>query len=125
MCRGSVRLGSRWRPGAAQPVLEAARELDPGVEDESQLAGARLRGMVGAVHARRGPRWQLRGRSRREAASPAARTLPRHAASSTVRTDGPGLGSTRPRLAAASAFHPAFIPRNSGAFEAIMLHVVK
>jgi hypothetical protein len=35
---------------------EAARELDPGVEDESQLAGARLRGMVGAVHARRGPR---------------------------------------------------------------------
>src|SRR5438874_10121098 len=55
--------------------------------------------MVGAVHTRRGARWRLRSWSRSDAAGSAARTLPRAAASSTVRVDSSGLGSTRPRLA--------------------------
>ena len=40
-CRCGVRLGSRRRPEAAEHVWEAARELDPDVEDVSQLAGTR------------------------------------------------------------------------------------
>ena len=85
---------------------EAARELDPDVDDESQLAGTReghlaelfeaaglreieetalsveprapeLRGVVGAVHPRRRPRGLLRGQPRRGAAGRAARELPR------------------------------------------------
>ena len=39
--RRGLRLGPRRRPGAARAFWQAARELDPGVEDESGLAGAR------------------------------------------------------------------------------------
>ena len=106
---------------------QAARELDPDVEDESQLAGAReghlgrlfassrtardrrehalgqrrasdLRGVVGAVHPRRRPRRRLCGRSRR-----GTEARLRDAAASCCRTaihaHGSGLGGARPRLA--------------------------
>ena len=95
---GGVVAATVWDHGGGQGPLnvywEAARELDPDVDDESQLAGARegdlsrlfreggtaghrrdrplglrrardLRGLVGAVHARRRPRGRLRRGSRR------------------------------------------------------------
>ena len=114
--------------GPLSVFWEAARELDPDVEDESQLAGAR-EGHLGELFEAAGlheieesalsvsvehptfeewwepftlgvgPAGAYAAGLDREAASPAARTLPRDAAGGTVRADGPRLGSTRPRLA--------------------------
>ena len=116
---GTGPLGAFW---------EAARQLRPDVDDESGLAGARaghlaelfhdaglreieestlsvsvehrdLRGVVGAVHARRRPRGQPRGRPRRCQSGRAPRAVPRSPAPGTVRPDRPRLGGTGNRLA--------------------------
>ncbi len=107
---------------------QAAHDLDPEVEDESQLTGARegdlrrimqaaglhrieervavrrrrepdLRGLVGAVHVRRRPGGRLRGRPRRGRPRAAARTLPCAAAGAAVHDRGARLGGTRRRVA--------------------------
>ena len=100
---------------------EAVRSLDPDARDESDLAGAReghlaelfaqaglgeieqtrdrgagrareLRGVVGAVHARRRPGGRVRGAPRARRARPAARPLPGAAPARAVHGDGAGLG---------------------------------
>ena len=115
---GGGPLGIFWR---------AARELDPDVHDESQLAGAReghlgelfkaaglrddpgddpvgcarapeLRGVVGAVYARRRSGGSLRRRPRLGKAGPAARSLPPAAARRPLRDHGTRVGSPRPRV---------------------------
>ena len=113
--------------GPLSVFWEAARQVDPEVEDESELAGAReghlaellqeaglreiedgvlsvsvthpkLRGVVAAVRARRRAGGRLRGRPRRAAASRAPRRLPWAAAGGPVRHDGAGLVGTWPRV---------------------------
>ncbi len=63
---------------------------------------AKLRRVVGAVHARCRPRWCASRRPRRGGAGRAPRTLPRPAAGGAVRDHRPGLGRARAGVAAGS-----------------------
>ena len=124
-CRRRVRLGPRRRPGAAQPVVGCRARARPdgraasrgrsarsegdlarlfasvGLRDveETALSVERqapdLRGMVGAVHARRRPGRRLR-RGPRDVDGPAARALPRAAPPGTVHAHRARLGGARP-----------------------------
>ena len=124
--RRGVRLGPRRRTGPLSPFWDAARELDPEVDDESALRGRargpprelfarggaarhrgdgarrrrrapELRGVVGAVHARRRPGGGVSRRARPGGAGAAARALPRAAARRPGR-HRPRVGGARPGL---------------------------
>jgi len=146
-CENGVVAACVWDHAGGQGPLSlfwaAAHELDPEVEDESRLAGARaghLAQLFDAIGLQRveqgalavnvehpsfedwwepftlgvGSRWRLRGGSRWQTASRASRPMPRAAAATSVRPDGSRLGSTRSRLACRRRFSRRSAIRGNG-----------